>query len=322
MNNKVFLLSLSAILLFGCIFMPKIYISTLPQAYISNLEEIEYIEYVNATGEIQRSDSIDITTDIPIVIDEVYKCEGEAVEAGEKIAAINREETAKNIIELGEYAAIAGDSMQYAQIDYVSVINLIPEAVFATESGTIEKVNASGGDYIGENGIIATISSNNPLIITANISENRISKIEVGQSVIISSGAFGERTYLGHIERIADNATKEYSGTSAQTVVQIEIVIDNADEMIKSGFTTKLQICVSDARNIEILPYEALFCENEVSYVYVFEDGMAKRKTITTGVETAYGIEVLSGISSKDTVIYSENELSSGDYVAIMVNDN
>ncbi|MBQ7132852.1 MAG: efflux RND transporter periplasmic adaptor subunit [Oscillospiraceae bacterium] len=317
MNKRFFLVSLSIFSLCAALCTPKLYISTLPSAYTTQMKQIKYTEYVNAVGEIVSADSIDVTTELPVVIGSVHKQTGDAVSKGELLAEIDKEKSAKNIIELGEYASLANIADFSTSPDYVNIIQTIPQAIYSEFDGIVSSVSASNGGFIAAGGTVMTISGTQPLSVKANINENRISKVNTGQKVIISAGAFGDRIYEGYVESIADSATKEYSAASSQTVVEVNIVIENADEYVKSGYTADVKICVSEERELNIVPYEAVTNSGKSSFVYVFSDGTAKRKQITTGTETTEGIEVTSGIASDDILIYSDEELTNGGYVAI-----
>ncbi len=317
MNKKFYLISLAVFCACAGLFAPRLYISTLPSAYTAQIKEIEYAEYVNAIGEIVSADSVEVTTELPIVIKNICKQSGDEVLKGEMLAEIDREKSAKSIIELGEYASIANISAISSSPDYMNIIEMIPQAIYSECDGVVSSVGVLNGGYIGAGGTVMTISGTEPLSVKVKISENKISKVNLGQKAKVSAGAFGDKTYDGYVASIADSATKEYSATLSQTVVEADIVIENADEYVKSGYTAEVKISVSDKRQINVIPYEAVTQKDNNTFVYVFNDGTAKRKQITTGIETTEGIEVISGIASDDIIIYSDDELINGGYVAI-----
>ena len=57
-------------------------------------------------------------------------------------------------------------------------------------------------------------------------------------------------------------------------------------------------------KNALILPYECILQDkNNKEYVFCIEDGLAKKRFISTGHELDDGIEVKAGIKSTDEVI-------------------
>lgn len=320
MKTKIFLASLAIFSGAAVFASPAIVKSTLPKAYLAQRQTIEYTEYVTAIGEVVSADSVDIKADMPMIVDTVYYSSGDKVNNGDMLIKIDREQTARSMMELNEYSSIASLGAGTTITDYASILELIPEAVYSEYNGVVSSVNVKNGSLINANGTILTLSGTQPLSIESYISENKIAKINIGQSVEIESNAFGGQTYKGHIESIANAATKEYNGTSQETVVAVKIVFDSFDEsIVKSGFTTSLKICVSDTREIEVIPYESVYTNEAGDYVYIFDNGCAKKRQITTGVEVPEGIEIISGIKSTDMIIYSDNEVKNGDFVAVEI---
>ncbi len=320
MKTKLFLATLALVSAFTVFASPAIVKSTLPKAYLAQRQTIEYTEYVNATGEIVSADSVDIKADMPMIVDEVYFTKGDNVQAGDALIKIDRENTAKSMMELNEYSSIASLGAGTVITDYTNILELIPEVIYSDYNGTVSSVNVKNGTLINADGTIMTLSGTQPLSVQSYISENKISKINIGQKVDIGSNAFGNQTYTGHVSNIADVATKEYNGTSQETVVEVTITFDSFDaNIVKSGYTTNLKICVSETREINVVPYEAVFSDEQGEYVYTFENGYAKKQQVSTGVEISEGIEIISGIKSTDTIIYSDSNLTTGDFVAVEI---
>ena len=99
-------------------------------------------------------------------------------------------------------------------------------------------------------------------------------------------------------------------GTHEETVVDVCASIDNLDEEVKAGYTINAKIVVEKEKEINVVPYEAVMQdENETEYVYVFANGMAVRKDIETGVELTDGVEVLSGVSQDEPIIFTPNKV-------------
>ena len=53
------------------------------------------------------------------------------------------------------------------------------------------------------------------------------------------------------------------------------------------------------------MPYDAVYYDDSQPYVYVAENGIAKRKDVETGIFDMDTITVLSGLSTEDTLITS-----------------
>lgn len=154
-------------------------------------------------------------------------------------------------------------------------------------------------------------------MVKASVSENYISKIKVGQSAVITGNGF-EGEYSGTVEEIASEAKKEYVGTTEDTVVEVKIRFNDADENIRPGYSAKVKIFTSEPKKIKVVPYEAVMQdENNNEYVYVFNNGIAVKKDIKTGAELSEGIEIADGLSGNENILSPSDNIKDGQYVKL-----
>ncbi len=177
--------------------------------------------------------------------------------------------------------------------------------------------NITYTDYVNATGEVDC--NNNRFILNAVVKEEDISKVKIGQSAVITGKGFGGREYKGTVDVISDTARKLQQGVMGNTVVDVVILIEDNDEMIRKGNTAEVKIIVSEQRQISVVAYKAVHQdENGKEYVYVFRDGVAVRKDIITGLELSDGIEVLSGLAPDDKVLMPKDEIENGNYVKVV----
>lgn len=177
--------------------------------------------------------------------------------------------------------------------------------------------NITYTDYVNATGEVDC--NNNRFIVNAVVKEEDISKVKIGQSAVITGKGFGGREYKGTVDVISDTARKLQQGVMGNTVVDVVILIEDNDEMIRKGNTAEVKIIVSEQRQISVVAYKAVHQdENGKEYVYVFRDGVAVRKDIITGLELSDGIEVLSGLAPDDKVLMLKDEIENGNYVKVV----
>lgn len=156
-------------------------------------------------------------------------------------------------------------------------------------------------------------------IVNAAVREDDISKVKIGQQVIISGKGFGDREYNGTVDVISDTARRLQQGATGNTVVDVVVTIEDKDEMMRKGNTADVKIIISEQRQISVVAYKAVRQDKDgTEYVYVFRDGVAVRKDIVTGLELSDGIEVLSGLLPEDKVLMSQEEIENGNYVRVV----
>lgn len=88
-----------------------------------------------------------------------------------------------------------------------------PSAINLTSpiNGTILQVPAVQGQGVAPGLTLLTITDRSAMTITANIDENAINNIQVGQSVDIHIDAYSDTSFTGHVQQIVQAAASEFS---------------------------------------------------------------------------------------------------------------
>lgn len=311
---------ITLIIISGSLLIPKIVYSMAKTVKATKISNINYIDCVNATGEVVQKDKQFIKSSYPVVISEMLVDTGDSVKVGQAVANIDREATAQKIVNSSSYATMAGISSSELRASYQNAYSSIPAQIFSNADGIIESISANSGDYIEKNSSIASLVSNGSKMITVQVSENKISKIEIGQPVEITGSGFGDKIYYGYVNSISPTAKKAYIGINQETVIDVEISIDNPDNDMKLGYSAKARILTKPMSNINILPYETILQDDAgQEYVFVFNKGFAMRRDITTGEELPEGAQVLSGLDENDIIIVQgQNIISNGTLIRIV----
>ncbi len=141
-------------------------------------------------------------------------------------------------------------------------------SVTAPISGVVTAVNLETGDsYNG--GTIVTIEDISSYEVTVEIDEYDISKIEVGQRVVIKTNGTGDLELEGEVISIAPRAT---GGSSVTYTVKTSI--DTPCENLRMDMTAKLSIIISSKENVLTVPYAAVQTAEDGSYyIEVAEEG-------------------------------------------------
>lgn len=298
------LLTLVLLLGIGCAFIPKIINSAIPNVQVTQIKQADYMNYIGASGVIEERNKLQIKTQFPMIVSEVLINIGDTVKKGQPVVKVDRDLTAKKIMETASFATMAGGSTSEIMATYQDAYSKIPSQIVSNVDGVVESISVSSGDFVEQDGVVASMLSGEDLIVNVQIPENKISKVAVGQEVHISGDGFEDNKYLGVVQSISPTARKAFIGTVQETVVDAIIKINNPDDKIKSGYSARAKIFVEEPREMSVVPYETLLQDADgQEYVYVFENGKAIRRNIKTGIELSEGAEVVSGLNKNDYVI-------------------
>ncbi|MCK8823590.1 efflux RND transporter periplasmic adaptor subunit [Fuchsiella alkaliacetigena] len=185
-----------------------------------------------------------------------------------------------------------------------------------------EVISPIEGQVVQNEAKVGELASGEPLVkladleqikVTAKLSERNISRIEEGQEVEIYFAAV-DGTYTGVID-YASPVQEEQSRR-----FPVEVVLDNAEEIIKAGMYAQVEFMVASSEDQLIIPQRALLSDEEGDYIFVVENEQAVRREVETGLSTAEEVVVLSGIEAGEQVIIRghQERLLNGDSVEIV----
>jgi multidrug efflux pump subunit AcrA (membrane-fusion protein) len=177
-------------------------------------------------------------------------------------------------------------------------------------AGVITSIGLSPYIPAGVGNAAFTIMDTGAYMVTAAVGEGDISKLSIGDDAVIRGAAFSGSVYRGKVSKVYPTARKSLNGTVTETVVDVEILLENADSRLKPGFSAKVEIIGRKREELVTVPYEAVRQdENNNEYVYTYLDGRLTKSGIITGQELSDGVEVLEGVARDSIVIYNPDDI-------------
>jgi len=199
-----------------------------------------------------------------------------------------------------EDIALYSAKIKQAQARASILNNKIQESVLKSPgSGQIIEIYKREGEIVQPAEPIMSFLAKGPFQVEADIYEEDIVEVRVGNTVKITIPAFEEDVLSGQVVSI-DPAEKMING-----VVYYEVTIDLIDSKqgIKPGMTADIVIETERKGNILIVPKNAVERENGTKIVKVLENGKIESKQVQTGIEGEGLVEIVFGLSEGDTVI-------------------
>jgi RND family efflux transporter MFP subunit len=186
-------------------------------------------------------------------------------------------------------------------------------------TGTIVDTNISESGIVKSYESLISIQDLEHLEIILNINEYDASKLEVGDSVVITGDSFEDKVYDGEIKYVGSIAKPSEQAQNNENVVEIKVGIKNIDEFLKPGFSAKVDILTDKKIDALSVPYEAIFNKKGgEKVIFTVKDGIVKENTIQTGIGSDFSIEIIGDIEEGDSVILNPTEeLKAGDQVIV-----
>ena len=169
--------------------------------------------------------------------------------------------------------------------------------VKAPISGTIESKGVEVNGIAGSSSPAYTISNENMMTVTFQVSEAVKNTLTMGQEVTVERGT---ASYTGNITVIGV-AVNQQTG-----LFQIKAAVNANGSDLPNGVSVKLTTDTYHTNDSAVLiPYDAVYYDNTGSYVYLTVDGKAVKTYVTTDLFDDTQISVTEGIQTGDTVITS-----------------
>ncbi|MBL7788736.1 MAG: efflux RND transporter periplasmic adaptor subunit [Chitinophagales bacterium] len=174
-------------------------------------------------------------------------------------------------------------------------------------SGTIDNLIVQSGQAVAPGVPIAKLVSLGNLKVSADVSEQFISKVKVGTLVNVYIPALN-RTMQSRVARVS-SAINPSNRTFA-----VEIPLSNADNMIKTNMSAKLDIVDYQNANALSVPNKAIGTNAKgEKYVYVLKkinknNAVASKTIIQVGQANSENTEVLQGLNVGDKIILEGNK--------------
>lgn len=267
------------------------------------LSEEETVPQMAKVLEVEGVPLYSIVTSVP-----VYRSLADGDE-GEDVAALQEILKAMGYYSLevdGEYGDYTSEAMTQWQedmgIDEDEASGSFDLASFfwVKPGMKITELTVGVGDKIEGDGTIATLGGGSRYIAKVGVSQLDIGQIEVGQAVTLAFDSL-EGTGAGTVEEVSKQASEDSASGSVE--YEVTIAIDEVPAKALLGMTGTATIVIDQVEDALIVPSSAITGSGEAATVSVLVDGQAEVRSVTVGLVTASGAEVLSGLAAGEEVI-------------------
>ncbi len=199
--------------------------------------------------------------------------------------------------------------------------DLDKKTVRAPISGVVTEVNVKPEDLVGEITGLFVVEDTAHLEAITQISEFDISKVKVGQEVLLEPTGLKGVELKGKVSSVAPTAKLQTTGQTRETVVEVKIDVLEPVAELKSNFSTEITIKAETHKNAMVVPYEALYISPEgKKEIFAVESGVIHIRPVKTGIEGDLELEVSFDGVKKDlpVVMNPTDALKEGDKVKPM----
>lgn len=162
--------------------------------------------------------------------------------------------------------------------------------------GVVTLCNVREGEQVRTGDLLYRVEDPKSLIVWGDLPVRQATRIRVGREVLIDSNAVGAAT-RGKVILVSPTVSKE-SGT-----VRVKVVVTPAAGF-KPGLFVTLRIVVETRADALVVPKRAVLHDDEEGpFLFVVEEGRARRIWVKTGFQREGAVEITEGLGETAQVV-------------------
>lgn len=181
--------------------------------------------------------------------------------------------------------------------------NLDKASLYAPFDGIVSAVNFSTGDSAGSGVAVSLVDLSN-LQIKVMMAEVDMTRVKVGETVMIDLDALTGKMYHGEVTSIGPVGTV-MSGVVNYPVI---VTISNPESSIRPGMTANVAVQVDRRVSVLLLPTRAVRTQGSQKIVTVERDGQSVQVPVGTGLSNDNQVEITSGLKEGDIVVMNQTQ--------------
>ncbi|MCB0538369.1 MAG: efflux RND transporter periplasmic adaptor subunit [Ignavibacteriales bacterium] len=170
--------------------------------------------------------------------------------------------------------------------------------IHAPFDGIIGLRSVSIGSYITPQIPVANLQSINPIKIDFAIPQKYYSEVKEGKEIEFRLPST-EKVFKGKIYAVEPKIDQ-----TTRTLL-VRAVASNNNYLLTPGAYVEIEIILSNIKDAILVPSEAVVPDIQGEKVFLYKNGIAVTKNVTTGIRNEADIQIISGIAQGDTVIVS-----------------
>jgi membrane fusion protein (multidrug efflux system) len=161
--------------------------------------------------------------------------------------------------------------------------------------GAIAERLVNAGDLVGEmQKVVFRLVDNRVLDLTVSVPSSEMDAIRAGQPVLFVSDACPGKEFKGRVTYINPGVNP------ADRSVKVVAEVRNIPEVLKGGLFVKGRIVTGVRKGVVLVPRDALLSwdvSGRKGEVFLLDNGIARRKGVSTGAVQGETVEIPSGIA-------------------------
>ncbi len=308
---------------------------------VAQLKQGDISSNYSTTAVLEAKEEAFVVARASGIIDHIYVEEGDYVEKGQVLAQLEpqryqlnlqkaqaelqgiEKELAK-VNKVYDQKLISDDTYDKLTAQYESAkaslslakLDLKEATIVAPISGFIAERNAKVGNLTEsfQRERMFHIVQQKDLYGIVHLPEKELPRVHTNQTAELKVTALGDKKVQAYVERISPVIDSK-TGT-----FKVTLRVPNEDNLLKAGMFSQVNLNYDTRQNATLLPRKALLAIDDNMNVFVVDQGKAKKVSVTVGYQEGNFVEILQGLTGKETVVITGHQNLKDDAPVEIVN--
>jgi RND family efflux transporter MFP subunit len=173
----------------------------------------------------------------------------------------------------------------------VQVERINEYTIVSPMDGIVLRRDGQVGEIVEVGQVIFRVGEPKPLQVVAEVNEEDIPRVRVGQTALLRTDAFPDQRLEGKVREITP------MGDLLAKTYRIKIALPN-DTPLLPGMSVEANVITREKPNALLIPADAM----QGNSVFLIEGSRVRRREIKIGIRGTRQIEVVSGLNEGDRV--------------------
>ncbi len=147
------------------------------------------------------------------------------------------------------------------------------------------------------------------IVLKVNVTESFIDKINKEDEVDVKIDDKNKKGKIKTISPVGNHLN----------MYEVEIKVENKNHEIKVGMFGSVEFVVDRAEEVIAVPSNTVLTREDEKYVFIEEEGKAKKKVVTVGLRVGKDVEIIEGLEVEDRLIYlGHNYVEDKEYINVI----
>lgn len=286
------------------------------------LEPIRLEDRINLPGQVEPQEDLWIKTEVSGQVTKIRVMEGQKVRKGQVLVEIDDRDYRSRLARIeANYDLIKQEYNRYLSLaeKKITAQNILDEIearlkdvtaqrkeaqlalsrthIASPIDGRLNQISPTRGHLLKIGDRVAQILNLDTVKVTVGVPESDVAAFFDLEEATVSIEALGDLRVTGK------KLFLSYQPRSLARLYDLELVVPNPDGRIRPGMFARVELVKAVFDNALVVPLYAVIAQNDERFVFVANDGHAKKRPVSLGVLTGWQVQITSGLAAGDRVV-------------------